>query len=634
MLWESVTDSCDVYQCTRLFKNVFKIRGTPESAVKARSRSRRMNMASRRLSSPELSMSIDKENDGASCSPLAQHFSPLKVSKRSLLKSPRLPLEDCDINSQDSGYGASTNENPDSETLNQVKNNKDVFQFAEPFGIAPRRIAIDSHGNSPLTHHQIHQQFSSPINSYKCLSSPTETIQIPKISSGYDSMDDGFNELVDMENINENNLPHRSLPNGITDLLSGEIVTLSNEKPMECDTVTTPEFPRARKNRVRRSLSMQIDRSDESMNTPPMSKVRACLFRSPNATSSAGKLIFNECNKTPLSKNNNQNNGLLSPTPLINCDGIRKKMFSSPINNNSPKQQLISTSMAFKRPEPPSDDSPILVKRSKKTVNFRTLPEPLINNETLSSISCSRMEIGMDINDKNNINDKLSLNRCHSESDAHAIIKSAIHRSTTDADLTGDFSKQCILPLAEGHHEDLKSISAETLAKLIRGDYNNCVDEFKIVDCRYPYEFEAGHINGAINLYTKKSIDDFLKSPSNKVATIQPDDKKRNILIFHCEFSWERGPNLSRYLRNIDRKLNKEFYPALHYPEIYLLHGGYQEFYRLEKNLCTPQGYRPMTHPDHEADLRKFRSKSKSWQGEKSRTNSFTARANLKRLGL
>ncbi|KAK0161231.1 hypothetical protein PV327_009725 [Microctonus hyperodae] len=588
MLWESVTDSCDVYQCTRLFKNVFKIRGTPESAVKARSRGRRMNMVSRRLSSPELSMSIDKENDSPSCSPLAQHFSPLKVSKRNLLKSSRLPLEDCDINSQDSGYGANTNENPDSETLNQIKNNKEVFQFAEPLGIAPRRIANDL--------------------------------------QGYNSMDDGFNELVDMENINENNLPIRSLPNGITDLLSGEIVTLSNEKPMECDSATTPEFPRARKNRVRRSLSMQIDRSDEPMNTPPISKVRACLFRSPNASSSAGKLIFNENNKTPLS-NNNQNNEL-SPMLLSNCDGIRKKMFSSPININSPNQQLISTSMAFKRPEPPTDDSPILVKRSKKAVNFRTLPEPLTNNGTLSSISCSRMEIGMDINDK------LSLNRCHSESDAHAIIKSAIHRSTTDADLTGDFSKQCILPLAEGHHEDLKSISVETLGKLIRGEYNHCIDEFKIVDCRYPYEFEAGHINGAINLYTKNLIDEFLKNPSNKTATIQPDDKKRNILIFHCEFSWERGPNLSRYLRNIDRNLNKEFYPALHYPEIYLLHGGYQEFYRLEKNLCTPQGYRPMTHPDHKADLRKFSSKSKSWQGEKSRKNSFTARANSKRLGL
>ncbi|XP_026673939.1 M-phase inducer phosphatase-like [Ceratina calcarata] len=220
-----------------------------------------------------------------------------------------------------------------------------------------------------------------------------------------------------------------------------------------------------------------------------------------------------------------------------------------------------------------------------------------------------------------------------SELETHALIKSAIHRSTTSTDLTGDFSKPCVLPLAEGHHDDLRSISTETMAALIRGQFNDQISSFKIVDCRYPYEFDAGHIQGAVNLYSKDLIEQILLNPLTSTPEIQPDSNKRNILIFHCEFSWERGPNMSRFLRSLDRQRNKEHYPALYYPEVYLLHGGYEQFYKQQKELCSPQGYRPMKHPDHEADLRQFRNKSKSWQGDKSRINSNIVGANLKRLG-
>ena len=48
----------------------------------------------------------------------------------------------------------------------------------------------------------------------------------------------------------------------------------------------------------------------------------------------------------------------------------------------------------------------------------------------------------------------------------------------------------------------------------------------------------------------------------------------RSIIIFHCEFSSERGPQMSKYLRKIDRGDN--LYPKLKYPELYLLEGGYK----------------------------------------------------------
>jgi M-phase inducer phosphatase 2 len=62
--------------------------------------------------------------------------------------------------------------------------------------------------------------------------------------------------------------------------------------------------------------------------------------------------------------------------------------------------------------------------------------------------------------------------------------------------------------------------------------------------------------------------------------------------------------------------MNKECYPQLYYPEMYLLHGGYKAFHELHPNMCDPKGYTPMLKQEHEADLRHFRAKSRSWAGD------------------
>ena len=46
----------------------------------------------------------------------------------------------------------------------------------------------------------------------------------------------------------------------------------------------------------------------------------------------------------------------------------------------------------------------------------------------------------------------------------------------------------------KGKHQDLKSISSETLSRVIEGEFENEVEKCIIVDCRYPYEYEGGHI--------------------------------------------------------------------------------------------------------------------------------------------
>ncbi|XP_055997917.1 M-phase inducer phosphatase-like [Ostrea edulis] len=179
--------------------------------------------------------------------------------------------------------------------------------------------------------------------------------------------------------------------------------------------------------------------------------------------------------------------------------------------------------------------------------------------------------------------------------------------------ITGDGRTTLGLPTIVGKHNDLNNISAETLRDLMKGKYADTIASYRIIDCRYPYEFEGGHIQGAENIYTEESILGLLRARHSAATNI-----KRNILIFHCEFSTERGPTKCRFLRNKDRDLNKENYPVLNFPEIYLLHNGYMDFYTSYKTLCEPPSYKPMLHKDHSKDLKFFRKKSTAWSaGEK-----------------
>ncbi|KAL5016402.1 hypothetical protein ScPMuIL_005991 [Solemya velum] len=193
-------------------------------------------------------------------------------------------------------------------------------------------------------------------------------------------------------------------------------------------------------------------------------------------------------------------------------------------------------------------------------------------------------------------------------------VKIAVNRLTHEDDLIADGSRTYTLPTIPGKHSDLKSITPETLSRLIGGEYSDTIGRYEILDCRYPYEYDGGHIQGASNVYTKDGILDLLSS------SLSTSSEKRTVLVFHCEFSSERAPKLCRFLRNKDREMNKDSYPNLTYPEIYILHGGYSNFFNSQLALCEPRSYKPMLHKDHVDDVRHFRKKSKSWtSGEKQR---------------
>ncbi|CAF3652870.1 unnamed protein product [Rotaria sordida] len=178
--------------------------------------------------------------------------------------------------------------------------------------------------------------------------------------------------------------------------------------------------------------------------------------------------------------------------------------------------------------------------------------------------------------------------------------------------LIGDRSRSYLLPRCMSRkHADLACISAETMIDLLRGKYSSEIEQLHIIDCRYPYEYDGGHISIAKNFFTRPQIhQEYFRSPIKL-----KDSTKRIVFVFHCEFSSERAPSLFRYMRSEDRNIHANNYPALHYPELYLLEGGYKALFEYSTEFCKPNFYRTMLDEKFQEQCRQFRSFSK--QSEK-----------------
>ncbi|KAI0445745.1 rhodanese-like domain-containing protein [Xylaria telfairii] len=165
-----------------------------------------------------------------------------------------------------------------------------------------------------------------------------------------------------------------------------------------------------------------------------------------------------------------------------------------------------------------------------------------------------------------------------------------------------------ILPhfFPDGENDGIPRVSRETFLDLMDGKYNESFNQKVIIDCRFEYEYEGGHIDGAVNYNDKELLARQL---------FQTPMEGKTILIFHCEYSVHRAPRMARYIRAEDRTINVEFYPRLTYPEVYILEGGYSEFFKLERNRCYPQAYVEMDAEEHantcERELGKLQQKRK-----------------------
>lgn len=79
------------------------------------------------------------------------------------------------------------------------------------------------------------------------------------------------------------------------------------------------------------------------------------------------------------------------------------------------------------------------------------------------------------------------------------------------------------------------------LANLLDGKFSSTVHSFAVVDCRFQYEYDGGHIRDAINLNTQEELlARFLpRGSENASPSATPQ-----VLVFHCEFSSHRGPRM------------------------------------------------------------------------------------------
>lgn len=148
--------------------------------------------------------------------------------------------------------------------------------------------------------------------------------------------------------------------------------------------------------------------------------------------------------------------------------------------------------------------------------------------------------------------------------------------------------------------EQLKHIIHEYKMKdqLPNGKFCKYFDELYILDCRFKFEYDGGHIDGAVNISSYTELEDrFFNEEILTKTPLEFNRASRKLLIFHCEFSSHRGPMKADQLRYYDRSICGDFYPNLYYPDIIVLEGGYKDYYESEKTLHKTLSYVEMDHP-------------------------------------
>ena len=145
----------------------------------------------------------------------------------------------------------------------------------------------------------------------------------------------------------------------------------------------------------------------------------------------------------------------------------------------------------------------------------------------------------------------------------------------------------------------VQQIAIETIVTLLNGAKFNGIDSFRVVDCRFKYEYEGGHIRGAVNIRTPKELEELY----NQLSKVSGN----HAIIFHCEYSKQRGPMTAGHFRKLDRTFNH--YPRLSFPDTYVLQGGYKEFWEKTEenrpNFTEPPNYIRMWDPKYVKYLRK-----------------------------
>lgn len=167
---------------------------------------------------------------------------------------------------------------------------------------------------------------------------------------------------------------------------------------------------------------------------------------------------------------------------------------------------------------------------------------------------------------------------------------------------------ELILPhsIPDDPTDSIPRISQETLLEVFEGRFSDKFVNKMIIDCRFEYEYEGGHIDGAVNYNDKELL-------ASQLFNTPMDGQ--TLLIFHCEYSAHRAPLMARHVRSEDRTTNAEHYPKLTYPEVYILEGGYSAFFAQHRGRCYPPCYVEMSDEKHQRTCEREMGRLKQRKG-------------------
>lgn len=192
--------------------------------------------------------------------------------------------------------------------------------------------------------------------------------------------------------------------------------------------------------------------------------------------------------------------------------------------------------------------------------------------------------------------------------------KATFTAASLDSIMDIDDNPRLRLPHFNSDEEILPRITKDTMVDILDGKYGQHYERSIIVDCRFEYEYEGGHIEGAINVNDKERL-------ATQLFVSPPPEN--TLLIFHCEYSAHRAPIMAKFLRHKDRACNAHQYPKLTYPEVYILDGGYSSFFIDHKLRCYPQNYVEMGAQEHANACERGLGRIKQQRAKLSRAQTF-----------
>lgn len=139
-------------------------------------------------------------------------------------------------------------------------------------------------------------------------------------------------------------------------------------------------------------------------------------------------------------------------------------------------------------------------------------------------------------------------------------------------------------------------VSSHQLAIFIQDPSSFNYDSIIPVDVRFLYENNGGSIRNSRSVTTMQQLIDLYNENLGRKV----------LIIFHCEYSSERGPHVMKVFRQYDR--TKNLYPKLSFPDVAILDGGYSKFYRDYPHLCDG-GYIQMYDDNFTKQLKECNTK-------------------------